>query len=71
MLPSAPMMLLVALLSAAHAQDEGSLELVSDADTASEEGAADRRIGNPMFLMAYVLLAGLGVLTTVRTGAGE
>ncbi len=32
---------------------------------------AERRIGEPMFLLAYVLLAGLGVLTTLRTGAEE
>lgn len=70
MLPSAPMLLLLTLLSAADAQSAGELALVEDTGAAEEE-LTDRRIGEPMFLLAYVLLAGLGVVTTLRTREAE
>lgn len=67
MLPSAPMSLVVLLLqlSTASAQD-GELVLLD-----SEATDAERRIGEPVFLLAYVLLAGLGVMTVMRTGEKE
>jgi hypothetical protein len=62
------MSLLVILLNLSHASaQQGELELIE----AEAEEEAERRIGEPMFLLAYVLLAGLGVLTTLRTGAEE
>ncbi len=59
------LVVLLLQLSSASAQ-EGELALL---DVESEE--AERRIGEPVFLLAYVLLAGLGVLTAMRTGAEE
>lgn len=59
------LVVLLLQLSSASAQ-EGELALL---DAEAEE--AERRIGEPMFLLAYVLLAGLGVLTAMRTGAEE
>ena len=66
------MSLLVILLqlSIADAREGESLELV-ESEVPEDVEADERRIGSPIFLMAYVLLAGLGVLTTIRTRGEE
>jgi hypothetical protein len=66
-LPSAAMSLVVLLLQLSPASAQGG-ELALIEEEAEEAG---RHIGGPMFMLAYVLLAGLGVLTAVRTGAEE
>ena len=63
-------MLTVLLLTcAARAVDEAEeLDIISSITEAPEEG---RRLGAPFLLIAYVGLAGLGLLTTWRKPAKE
>ena len=72
MLPSSPMSLVIILLhlSPADAREGESLELV-ESEMMEDEAAQKRRLGEPVFLLAYVLLAGLGVLTAMRTKVEE
>ena len=52
-------------LSTTSAQD-GDLVLLD-----AEVEDAERRLGEPVFLRAHVPLAGLGVMTVIRTGEKE
>ena len=58
------------MLSSAFAREGESLSLI-DEELADENEVQNRRLGEPGFLAAYVLLAGLGVLTTIRRGVEE